>query len=285
MPHSNLAVVFDFDETLTPDSTSKFLAGRGVDVDKFWNSDVKALVEDGYDSTLAWLNLFLEMVGEGKPLGGLTTGDLRAFGATLDDDFALGLPELFDDLKKIVAEYRDISIEFYVVSGGLEEIIRGSEIASRHMTEIYGCLLGEDPHTGQLTRIKRCITFTEKTRYLFEINKGLDSTQTKKNPHMVNKSVPQEQRRVPFENMIYIGDGLTDIPCFSLVRGSKGITFGVFDPAKEKSARRALLEFLQPGRVVGMHKPLYRREDELGSLLRTAVGERCARIVVERSQS
>ena len=243
-------------------------------------------MEDGYDSTLAWLNLFLEMVGEGKPLGGLTTGDLRAFGATLDDDFALGLPKLFDDLKKIVAEYRDISIEFYVVSGGLEEIIRGSEIASRHMTEIYGCLLGEDPHTGQLTRIKRCITFTEKTRYLFEINKGLDSTQTKKNPHMVNKSVPQEQRRVPFENMIYIGDGLNRHPLLLARPRIERDHVRRVRPAKEKSARRALLEFLQPGRVVGMHKPLYRREDELGiDPLRTAVGERCARIVVERSQS
>ncbi len=158
-----LAVVFDYDETLvTGDSTTRFPEEHGIDGEKFWGKEVAGLVKDGYENTHAWLNLFLEMVGDNAPLGPVTQTTLREFGATLDDKYAPGIPEVFDDLRTIVAtDFRDISIEFYVISGGLEEIIRGSKLMQDNMTDIFGCLLGEDPQTGYVARIKRCITFTD----------------------------------------------------------------------------------------------------------------------------
>lgn len=277
-----LAVIFDFDDTLVPDSTTKLLTTHGIDPEKFWRTDAQKLVADGYDPPLAYLKLLLQMVGPGKPLADLTVDGLRTFGSTLDGDFYPGLPDLFGELQKTVHDYRDIAIEFYIVSGGLEAAIEGSKIVKDHFSGWYGCLLADDEATGRIGHIRRCITFTEKTRYLFEINKGIAKNDSAGNPYLVNKDLAAPDRRIPFRNMIYVGDGLTDIPCFSLVKKEHGVAFGVFQPGEESSAKKAFLEFLMPARVVGVHAPRYRADDELGALLRAAVAARCSQIVVER---
>src|SRR5450830_1171105 len=96
--------VFDFDETLLPDSTSKLLQSRGLDPHEFWTNDVRRRLEQGFDPTLAYLGLILNYVGADRPLGRLSNRDLREFGATLDADYFPGLPELFDDLRRVAAE-------------------------------------------------------------------------------------------------------------------------------------------------------------------------------------
>lgn len=276
--YHTLALIFDFDDTLVPDSTTTLLKQYGVNTEEFWKKDVKELVTSGYDTTLAYLQLMLEKVGDQKPLGKLTNKDLRKFGATLDSEFYVGIPGLFKDLKALVRNFKTIQIEFYVISGGLREVIEGSKTIKKYFSAIYGCELAEDADTGILRRIKRCVTFTEKTRYLFEINKGLLPAETGKNPYLVNKDVPKDKRQIPFENMIYVGDGLTDIPCFSLMKNMGGTAFGVFNPGVESSAKRGFLEFLKTGRVVSIHAPKYRKNDELGSLIRAAVSTRCSKL-------
>lgn len=279
-----LAVIFDFDDTLVPDSTTALLKAHSINTDSFWRTDAKALVTAGYDPPLAYLKLILGYVGPGLPLKGLTNAKLRAFGATLDKTLYPGIPGIFKDLRKIVRQHQGIDIRFYIISGGLEEIIRGSRILNEHVDGIYGCQLAGDDEDGVLRYVKRCVTFTEKTRYIFEINKGLAQAKTQANPYLVNNSI--EKRPIPLKNMIYVGDGLTDIPCFSVVQklgGGKG--FGVFKPQEDGSAKRALLEFLAPKRVVSMHAARYRKTDELGSLLRAAVATRCTDITVERGQA
>jgi phosphoserine phosphatase len=279
-----LAVVFDFDDTLAPDSTTKLLTGAGIDAERFWRVHAQRLVSEGYDSTHAYLRLLLDNVGVDLPLGPLRESDLTQFGEKLNEDFYPGIPELFADLRDDVAKYRDIAIEFYIISGGLQQAIEGSDIVKRHFSGVYGCLLG-DGDAGHLQYIKRCVTFTEKTRFLFEINKGLTARDTLANPFLVNKNLAQTDRRVPFKNIIYIGDGLTDIPCFSLVKDMGGVPFGVFHPGEESSAKKAFLEILQPARVVSVHAPRYGKDDELGAMLRAAVAARCAAIEVERNQA
>lgn len=277
-----LAVIFDFDDTLVPDSTTKLLQSRGVDTERFWKQDAQELVGRGYDPPMAYLKLLLEMVRPGGPLEGLTEKDLADFGASLDNEFYPGLPDLFDELRESVGLFRDISIEFYIISGGLETIILGSEIVQRHFDGAYGCRLEEGPGSGGIAFIRRCVTFTEKTRYPFEINKGVGLDESAANPYLVNRDLSYDKRRIPFTNMTYVGDGLTDIPCFSLVKKEGGIAFGVFQPGEESSAKKAFLEFLRPARVVSMHAPRYNPDDELGLLLRAAVKTRCSSIVVER---
>lgn len=275
-----IAVVFDFDDTLVPDSTTALLESRGVDAKEFWSRLVPPLVRDGYDPPLAYLRLLLDRIGVGKPLGELSNSELREFGAGLDAHCFPGIPRLLDDLRKLVDEFRDVTVEFYIVSGGLQEVIAGSSVVQQYFHGFYGCQLGEGDD-GVIRYVKRCVTFTEKTRYLYEINKGVRIADSRSKPHSVNNKV--EVRRVPFKHMIYIGDGLTDIPCFSLVRNGGGHTFGVL--ARNKSAKQAFQELLQERRVDSLHSPDYGRDADLGTLIRAAVSTLGASIDLYQEQA
>jgi hypothetical protein len=278
-----VAVIFDFDDTLLPDSTTKLLKAHGIDTDFFWSKQARDLILQGYDPPAAYLNLMLNNTGEGKPLGSLTNQKLTDFGASLDNTFHEGLPQFFEDVwLEVKSKFKNIEVEFYIVSSGLQAVMEGSAVVRRYFRAAYGCQLAGDDERGTLKYIKRCITFTEKTRYLFEINKGIDPNESKTNPYLVNKSLPDEDRRIPFANMIYVGDGITDIPCFSMLLKFKGLAFGVFDPAKRDKAKLALEEFLQPNRVVSMHAPKFTPDSELGAMLRTAVANRCLAIQLQR---
>lgn len=273
-PQNIIAVVFDFDDTLTNDSTTKLLEAHGIDPKQFWGQ-AKELVQAGWNPTLAYLRLMLDQVGEGKPLGMLANAALRDFGSGLA--FYPGIPGLFNALRKMTKEHplSNPAVEFYVVSGGLEEIIRGSTIA-RHMNGIWGCRFAEGAR-GAIEHITQAISFTEKTKCLFEINKGVvDESRT--NPYAVNEYVRSEDHRIPFRNIIYLGDGLTDVPCFSLVDHNDGSAFGVFDPKREGSPKNAFEKLVAPSRVKTMNAPKYRKTDELGALLRGAVKKLCVEI-------
>jgi len=274
-----VAVIFDFDDTLVPDSTSALLRSAGLDADDFWSNRVIDLVNQGYDPPLAYLNLLLKEVGPDKPLGGLTNETLNAFGESLDGSWFPGLPALFQDLRALTTDYVDISVEFYIISGGLQAVIEGSRYVRENFRAVYGCQLGEDPVTGIVSDIRRCVTFTEKTRFLFEINKGIPAKAAATQPHLVNRMVLDENRPVPFRNMIYVGDGLTDIPCFSLIEKGSGTAFGVFQSGAE-SAKQAFQRFLETKRVRSMHHPDYTPDAELGSLLRAAVSTACSNIMI-----
>lgn len=272
-----MAVIFDFDDTLLPDSTSALLAEHDIDPAHFWSVEAQRLVEQGYDPPLAYLNLLLDEVRPGGNLDGLTNDQLREFGKSLDSTWFEGLPGLFDDIHEIVTQQRDVTVEFYIISGGLEAIIGGSDIVRNHFSGFYGCQLGEDPETGVVRYVKRCITFTEKTRFLFEINKGIHQEESRTQPHLVNRAMQASSRPVPMRNMIYVGDGMTDIPCFSLIRGQGGDAFGVLKRGSE-SAKQAFLEFLRTDRVTSLHSPDYREDADLGSILRAAISVKALNI-------
>jgi phosphoserine phosphatase len=281
---SVVAVIFDFDDTLLPDSTSALLDAHGIDSGEFWTVRTRKLVDQGYDPPLAYLNLLLREVGPDKPLGQLTNAALREFGASLDKTWFVGLPQLFEDLVGLVKQYRDVSIEFYIISGGLQPIIEGSKYVANAFSGVYGCQLAEDETTGVLSDIKRCVTFTEKTRFLFEINKGIPPADAATRPHLVNRAVADADRPVPFKNMIYVGDGLTDIPCFSLVEKGDGHSFGVFQPGKE-SAKQAFQQLMETKRVRGLYAPQYGPDDALGAILRLAVSNTCADIEIRAARA
>lgn len=280
-----IALVFDFDDTLMPDSTSKLLRAHGIKPDEFWPKSDE-LIRQGYDQPTAYLKLLLDNVGDGKALGRLTNNDLAKFGESLDPDFFPGLPGFFEDVRgKVTSRFKNIDVEFHIISGGLQAIMQGNGIVRKHFTAAYGCQLGTEPRSDVVSHVKRSITFTEKTRYLFEINKGIKQVDSEVNPFLVNKDVKHEDRRIPLRNIVYIGDGLTDIPCFSTVKLFGGQGFGVFDPTNPEKTKRALLEFLVPKRVVGMYRPRYGEDDELGALLRAWVINRAAEIQMERDIS
>lgn len=276
-PQNVIAVVFDFDDTLTDDSTTQLLQSAGIDAADFWKNRAASLLKSGWDPTLAYLKLILDEVGDGKPLGRLTNAKLREFGASLK--IYPGIASLFKDLQSI-AEAHPLSnpaVEFYVVSGGLEEIIRGSKIA-KHLHGIWGNCFVENE--GRIAHVKNVVTFTEKTKHLFEINKGIVA-KSRIEHYAVNQQVAPSARRVPFKNMIYVGDGLTDVPCFSLVQHFGGTGFGVFDPKKEGSPKKAYETLVTTRRTISTHSPHYRKTDDLGAIIRAAVAQICGRLDLE----
>jgi phosphoserine phosphatase len=277
---SVIALVFDFDDTLMPDSTSALLEAHGIDTSEFWQRDARELVDRGFDPPLAYLNLLLDEVRPDGRLAGLTNQRLAEFGASLDDKWFAGLPQFFDDARALVSEFRDVDIEFYIVSGGLQALISGSSIVNEYFEASYGCQLAEDPESGVVSQVSRCVTFTEKTRFLFEINKGIAATDAQTKPHLVNQAVEAERRRVPFKQMIYVGDGLTDVPCFSLVQNNGGNSFAIFQRDGE-SAKQAFQQFMATDRVRGSYSPNYSEDADLGSMLRAAVATVAGNIQLE----
>ena len=128
------------------------------------------------------------------------------------------------------ADYRDagISVEWYIVSSGIEEVLRSTPLQEA-ATEIFACAF-QYADDEQAVAVKRAVTFTEKTKFVYAINKGVSGEELRRNPYRVNDAMELTDRRIPFENMVYVGDGPTDIPCFSMVRHLGGKAIGVMPP-------------------------------------------------------
>ncbi|MCJ7482125.1 MAG: haloacid dehalogenase-like hydrolase [Thermodesulfovibrionales bacterium] len=281
-----IALIFDYDDTLVPDSTTELIKSFGIDANIFWGTHFRKLFEQGFEPPFAYLKLILDFIGQGTPKKPYSNSDLFKFGATLEKKLFPGLKQLPSALKKIVKDTDpDIDIEFYVVSGGLEEIIKGNKFIDRNFKAVYGCRLGEDGNK-ELKYLKRVISFTEKTRFIFEINKGIKKGDSDKDPAAVNQFVEPEKRRIPFENMIYVGDGLTDVPCFSLLKQMGGDYYGVFDTKKdEKSKMKIYEQIMKKRRDISWHTPDYRPKADLGSLLRMSVQSIASTIIKKRHQA
>lgn len=275
-----IAVIFDFDDTLMPDSTSALLRAHDIDETDFWARRAKELIDIGYDPPMAYLNLILRETRGGGALQVLTNADLKAFGAKLDDQWFPGLPAFFDDLRAMVSEnHRDITVEYYIISGGLLPVIEGISIVSKYFTGVYACQFGVDARSDEIIDVQRCITFTEKTRYLFEISKGIPPALSRTQSHLVNQAVQEVDRRIPLRNMIYVGDGLTDVPCFSVVEKGGGVAYGILKSGQE-SAKQVFQQFLASHRVRSVHSPDYGEGADLGKLLRATVATKAAEIAL-----
>ena len=262
-----IAMVWDCDKTLISSYMQDPLFKHfDVDGGKFWQ-EVNALKAYygrqgiSVNSDTSYLNHILTYVKAGL-FKGLNNAMLREFGKELK--FYPGLPQFFGEVKSLINDdekYKafDIRLEHYVVSTGFAETIRGSAIAP-FVDGIYGCefieapaqpgyldSLGDvssatagisnaaTPVSSEISQIASALDNTSKTRYLFEINKG-----SNKYPETidVNSSIARESRRVPFENMVYIADGPSDVPAFSILNYNGGSTFAVYPKGDVKAFRQ-----------------------------------------------
>lgn len=228
MAESVIAVVFDFDETLGPDTISFFLQQQKINPAKFWE-EINEMTKDGWDPPLAYMHKMLEMQKEGKI--DISKKALSATGKKLK--LFPGLPNAFVELRDFVRKNSDlkqarISLEFYVISGGMEEMIRATRVEPE-IDGIFGSNFAYDK-LGNPVGIKSAISFTEKTRYMHGIRKGIGVRDLRENPYRINDAIGPDQQRIPFSQMIYIGDGPSDIPCLSAVSGGGGMGIGVSAP-------------------------------------------------------
>jgi len=235
MIHKVIAIVADCDDTLAPDTTAQLLNAFGIDAKEFYRERVSRLVHEGWDPPIAYMHQILALVQEG-PLEKLTETTLKEIGEGLD--LYPGVPDVFSHLRAEIEQDREygprgIKLEYYVVSGGIEDLIAASPIGEA-VDGIWGCNFAYD-EDGRVIFPRCVVSFTEKTRFLFNIQKGLVGDKYKKQPYVVNVQMRPQDRRIPFRNMIYLGDGPSDIPCMSVLR-EEGYIVGILC---EENASRA----------------------------------------------
>jgi len=242
----HIAVVFDFDDTLAPDSTSGLLERLGVDVPRFWKETVQPLIDDDWDPVPAYLREMIRLSDSGALSGGAITRDTLAnWGAALP--LHPGAASIFDRLKAHVENINPrLNLEFYLISSGIGEVLRHTPIAAK-FKDIWASDFSYRPD-GSIDFPRKVVSFTDKTRYLFQIQKGLFGKASRGKPFDVNRKFGPEQIRIPFTQMIVVGDGYTDIPCFSMVRKNGGVALGVYDRAHRDKWGRAW-GFIEDGRV------------------------------------
>jgi len=272
-----IAIIWDFDKTLIPDyMQTPLFKHYAVNEQHFWaenNSLVELYKKQGIkvNTETIYLNHILTYVRNGI-FKGLSNALLRELGNQIT--FFDGLPEFLEISTKSIAEnekYKtfDIKLEHYIVSTGLTEMVRGSKIAP-FVEDIWGCeFLEEQYRPGEdgkleleeqiskvISGIAYTIDNTSKTKAVFEINKGVN----KYDSISVNQKMPLESRRVPIENMIYIADGPSDVPAFSVVKKHGGAALAVYKMDSKMKSFKQAKSLLEDGRVDYFNEANYTKD-------------------------
>ena len=229
-----VAIMYDFDKTLCTKDMQEyaFIPALGMSSSEFWG-EVNAMTDaEEMDNILAYMYKMVEKAKEKKVP--ITRDTFREMGSKVE--YFDGVKTWFERINAY-GEKVGVRVEHYIVSSGIKEIIEGTEIA-RFFKKIYACEFMYD-YNGSIQWPKFAVNYTAKTQFLFRINKGV-LTIDSKSADKLNRFTPENERRVPFRNMIYIGDGLTDVPCMKLVKSYGGQSIAVFDQEKGKDAAEAL---------------------------------------------
>lgn len=231
-----VAIMYDFDKTLSPRDMQEyaFIPGIGMKAEDFWSKCNELVCANDMDSILAYMYFMLH---QSRQHGlRLTREEFRNHGkyVVLFD----GVEEWFNRINDYGEEH-GVQIEHYVISSGLKEIIEGTPIG-KYFTKIYAAEFFYNEN-GEAVWPAMAVNYTSKTQFVYRINKGvLDVTDHSR----LNQSTPEDAKRISFSNMIYIGDGLSDVPCMKLVKTSGGHSVAVYQDEKAQA-----VDLLKQGRV------------------------------------
>lgn len=257
-----VALIYDFDGTLSPGNMQEFGFIQAIHQtpEEFWTkSDGIAKGQDA-SNILAYMKL---MFDEARRSGiKLTRKDFRRYGT--DIKLYEGVREWFRNVNEY-GESRGVKIEHYINSSGLKEIIEGSPIAKEFKHIFAGSFIYDENGEAEWPGI--AVDYTAKTQFLFKIQKGIFSSRDAKR---VNESMADENKRIPFTNMIYFGDGDTDVPSMKIVNMFGGNAIGVFDPANPQK-RSTAQKLLRQGRVNFITPANYSRESRTFRIVCTII--------------
>ncbi len=252
-----IALIFDFDDTLAADSTSAYLKSKGVDVLKFWQESVDKLINSDWDPIPAYLYEMICLHNENKAQ--ITKSSMQEFATNIA--FHKGVEDFFTNITNwLEQENKDYKIEFYIISSGIGEIVRNTRI-SKLFKNIW-CNEFNYNRNGDIVFPRKVMSYTDKTRYLFQISKGIVGEKAYSNPFQVNNKILSNAYYIPFTQMIYIGDGYTDIPCFSLLRQNQGHAIAVYDRSDKQKLEKAW-SFREEDRVDNLHSADFRDTSDL----------------------
>lgn len=267
-----LAICYDFDKTLSPDDMQAqgYIQSVGYDVGQFWRESNGMATANDMDGNLAYM---YKMVKEAEGNLILNKKALADYGAKV----ALfpGVTDWFHRIKSFGIEH-NVIVEHYIISSGLKEMIEGTEIAKKGAFEkIYASSFFYNER-GVAVWPAQVINYTSKTQFLFRIEKGVLDV----NDPAVNDYFPPEELRVPFRNIVYIGDSDTDIPCMKLVNTYGGHSIGVYNPeAKDKSK---VYKMLGDNRIRYFAPANYTEGSDIDQLVKSIIKKTSAFETVEK---
>jgi len=239
---NKLAIMYDFDETLAPGNMQEygFIPNLKISANDFWDACAEFAEEHNMDSILAYMYVSIKLVKEKKLK--ITKEEFSKQGEMIS--FFEGVETWFKRINDYGKEY-GIEVEHYIISCGLKEIIEGTKIA-KEFKRIFGCSFAYDTDTKEPIWASQAINYTSKTQYIYRIRKNkLDKLY---DAYELNEYIEDRASLLPYTNMIYIGDGETDVPCMKTVKIYGGNSICVYNPKKEKKEKIANKLF-KDGRV------------------------------------
>ncbi len=261
-PRFTIALIYDFDGTLSPGNMQEydFIPAVGKSNKEFWSEANSLAEEQDADMVLTYM---ARMIQAAKSKGlSLRREAFQESGRRVT--LFRGVGEWFSRINAYGAR-KGIRILHYINSSGLKEIIEGTEIA-HEFRKIYACSFLYDVD-GIAYWPAVAVNYTNKTQFIFKINKGVESVFDAK---LVNRFIPENERPVPFRRMIYVGDGTTDIPCMRLVKNSGGHSIAVYNP-EQKGARRDMASLIHDQRVSHVCPADYSEGSEMDTLVKTII--------------
>lgn len=235
-----MAIAYDFDGTLAPGNMQEydFIPALKLPSQHFWDKVNELAKKHEADPILAYMYAMLE---EARTAGlPVRKADFKNYGVNIE--LFPGVKEWFKRINDH-AKTKGIRLEHFIISSGIREMVEGTPI-HKAFKKIYASSFVFDAN-GVACWPALAINYTTKTQYLFRINKG--SLDVHDNS-VINTFVPKEQRPVPFEHMIFIGDGETDIPCMRLVKDQGGHSIAVYNPARRGHKKHAV-QLIKDGRA------------------------------------
>lgn len=266
-----LAICYDFDKTLSPTDMQAqgYIQSVGYDVDEFWKKTNALASANDMDGNLAYMYV---MMDEARGRLIFNREKLEEYGSKVQ--LFPGVSGWFERINEY-GRQNGITVEHYIISSGLKEMIDGTEIAKKGVfTKVYASSFYYDER-GVAIWPAQVVNFTNKTQFLFRIVKGVLDV----NDNKVNEYFKPEDLHVPFRNMVYIGDSDTDIPCMKLVNVNGGHSIGVYHSETKKKDR--VLQMLRDNRVRYIAPADYTEGSELDDLLKAIIKKTAAYEVLE----
>lgn len=236
-----VAIIYDFDGTLSPGNMQEFgfIQAVGKTKEEFWKMSDKIAIGQDASNVLSYMKL---MYDEARSCGiELRRERFKEFGK--DIELYEGIADWWFDAVNRYGKQHGVIVEHYINSSGLKEIIEGSPIAGKFKHIFAGSFIYNDMGDAEWPGV--AVDYTAKTQFIFKINKGIFSARDNKR---VNESVAEDKKRVPFSQMVYFGDGDTDVPCMKIVRMFGGHSIAVFNP-ENHTKKASALKLKRQGRV------------------------------------
>lgn len=256
-----LAICYDFDKTLSPDDMQAqgYIQSVEYEVESFWKESNGLAESNDMDQNLAYMYTMIQKA-RGKFIFNRKT--LMDYGAKVN--LFSGVDTWFKRIREY-GETKGVIVEHYIISSGLKEMIEGTKVANE-FEKIYASSFYYDEN-GEAQWPAQVINYTSKTQFLFRIVKGTLDV----NDSGVNDYFNPEDIRIPFRNMVYIGDSDTDIPCMKLVNSHSGHSIGVYNP--ETRDRRKVYKMMEDKRIKYFAPADYTDNSELDKLVKAIIDQ------------